>query len=287
MQRHRSYSRSRARSTSDSSRSRNRHTPTSISTSLNIISHVNHNTRHITTSVSSSPSHTSRAVRPQQRTPTRSSMASISTRQTVTSSLMSTSIRPLSIKLTSHSPQTKPSHASIENDEFSDLSDLSESEGETMKVPDNVKYDDFPMTKAAFKRLQSLQTQPGELVGLRTIVDTGGCSGFQYIYEKENIIPEVRSQITPPSPDIDFNSPDHTPVTQLIQHQEDYYFIRDGMASVIDNVSLPFVYGAQLDYRVEMIRSAFAVVNNPNVDLACGCGTSFSKKEKIPPSADV
>jgi iron-sulfur cluster assembly accessory protein len=64
----------------------------------------------------------------------------------------------------------------------------------------------------------------------------------------------------------------------MIQVGEDFVFQRDGVTVLVDDVSLPFLLGSELDYVVEMIRSAFQVVNNPNVDLACGCGTSFSKK---------
>ena len=36
--------------------------------------------------------------------------------------------------------------------------------------------------------------------------------------------------------------------------------------------------GATVDYEQEMIRSAFAIVNNPNSESACGCGSSFALK---------
>ena len=33
-----------------------------------------------------------------------------------------------------------------------------------------------------------------------------------------------------------------------------------------------------------MIKSAYAVTNNPNVDLACGCGASFALKAPAAPA---
>jgi len=36
--------------------------------------------------------------------------------------------------------------------------------------------------------------------------------------------------------------------------------------------------GSKIDYVEEMIRSSFAVVDNPNSESACGCGSSFAMK---------
>ena len=52
-------------------------------------------------------------------------------------------------------------------------------------------------------------------------------------------------------------------------------FERDGVTVVVDEVSLDFLQGAQVDYKQELIGSYFAV-ENPNATSACGCGTSFS-----------
>ena len=60
--------------------------------------------------------------------------------------------------------------------------------------------------------------------------------------------------------------------------EDDHIFERDGRAVVVDDASLEFVRGATIDFEQEMIRSAFAVVNNPNSDSACGCGSSFALK---------
>lgn len=47
---------------------------------------------------------------------------------------------------------------------------------------------------------------------------------------------------------------------------------------VVDNSSFELVKGATVDYVQEMIRSSFAVVNNPQSESACGCGSSFAVK---------
>jgi Fe-S cluster assembly iron-binding protein IscA len=47
---------------------------------------------------------------------------------------------------------------------------------------------------------------------------------------------------------------------------------------VVDSVSLPYLRGATLDFEEDMVKSAFAVVDNPNVEQGCGCGVSFAAK---------
>ena len=44
---------------------------------------------------------------------------------------------------------------------------------------------------------------------------------------------------------------------------------------VIDEVSLPFLENAVIDFTEELIGAHF-VIENPNATSSCGCGTSFS-----------
>lgn len=103
----------------------------------------------------------------------------------------------------------------------------------------------------------------GELLGgetgseeqaLRVAVRGGGCSGFQYA--------------------LAFDRP----------KEEDHVFEADGVAVVIDKVSMQFVFGSEVDY-VEGLQGAGFQVNNPNVVAACGCGSSFQVKEDSAESA--
>ena len=47
---------------------------------------------------------------------------------------------------------------------------------------------------------------------------------------------------------------------------------------VVDEKSLELLEGSTVDFVQEMIRSSFAVVDNPQSESACGCGSSFAVK---------
>ena len=112
------------------------------------------------------------------------------------------------------------------------------------------------VTTACAKRIKSLQAAQGNNdMKLRVVVDAGGCSGFQYVFNMEDPN-EVNSD---------------TGANDLV-------FSRDGAQVVVDSGSFEFIRGATIDFQQEMIRSAFAVVNNPQSESACGCGSSFALK---------
>ena len=62
------------------------------------------------------------------------------------------------------------------------------------------------------------------------------------------------------------------------QKDEDHVFEHQGVAVVVDKVSMQFVFGSEVDY-VDGLQGAGFVVNNPNVVAACGCGSSFQVRE--------
>ncbi|KAF6351451.1 iron-sulfur cluster assembly 2 [Rhinolophus ferrumequinum] len=55
-------------------------------------------------------------------------------------------------------------------------------------------------------------------------------------------------------------------------------FEQGGARVVVDSDSLAFVKGAQVDFSQELIRSSFQVLNNPQAQTGCSCGSSFSVK---------
>jgi len=55
-------------------------------------------------------------------------------------------------------------------------------------------------------------------------------------------------------------------------------FDKDGAKVLVDLSSFNFIKGATIDFQQELMKSAFVVMNNPNSESACGCGSSFAVK---------
>lgn len=81
---------------------------------------------------------------------------------------------------------------------------------------------------------------------LRVEVIGGGCSGFSYRFGFAESV-----------------------------NADDTVIERDGAKAVVDEASLPFLAGSEIDFVDEIIGAAFRI-HNPNATSGCGCGTSFS-----------
>ena len=132
-----------------------------------------------------------------------------------------------------------------------------------LAIQDN---DSVKITPSAVRQIHRLATQkrPDDPANafLRVYVDAGGCSGFQYKFELEDKDDEENP--------ID---PDEYVIIQTT--------LSDGSLTstiVIDEGSLEYIKGSTIDFVREMIRSSFAVVENPLSESACGCGSSFALK---------
>jgi iron-sulfur cluster assembly protein len=90
-----------------------------------------------------------------------------------------------------------------------------------------------------------------QTAGLRVGVRGGGCSGFQYALALDE--PKAEDQI----------------------------FDVDGIKIIVDEASLHYVDGSEVDYTESLMGSGFQV-NNPNVVASCGCGSSFRIAEEEP-----
>ncbi|CAA6660659.1 unnamed protein product [Spirodela intermedia] len=112
--------------------------------------------------------------------------------------------------------------------------------------------EDVHMTENCIRRMKELiaKEESNKEKMLRLSVETGGCSGFQYIFGLENK-----------------------------RNKDDRVFEKDGIKLVVDNVSYDFVKGATVDYVEELIRSAFLVSTNPSAVGGCSCKSSFMVKE--------
>jgi Fe-S cluster assembly iron-binding protein IscA len=170
------------------------------------------------------------------------------------------------LKLTTHKGTT-PAPSATETDAESDI-DFDEPSAPPLDLA-TIGPDYFLLSDAAVARLSTQRAAQGPAHGLRVIVDTGGCSGFQYQFHPAQL----------PLPPTSAATEDVEPrVTRSDDLPDEVVFRRGGAAVAVDAVSLPFLKGSTLDYKTELIRAGFAVIDNPNVDLACGCGTSFSRK---------
>ncbi len=102
------------------------------------------------------------------------------------------------------------------------------------------------MSENAATQIKKIMGQPGAGTYMRVAVNGGGCSGFQY----------------------EFGFADSA-------NEDDLVIERDGAKILIDEMSLEFLTGSEIDYTREIIGAAFKI-NNPNAVANCGCGTSFS-----------
>jgi iron-sulfur cluster insertion protein len=102
-------------------------------------------------------------------------------------------------------------------------------------------------TAAAAQKVRELITEEGNpALKLRVYISGGGCSGFQYGFSFDEQ-----------------------------QSDDDYVLERDGVALLVDPLSLQYLAGAEIDYR-ENLNGAQFVIRNPNARTTCGCGSSFS-----------
>ncbi|XP_055989944.1 iron-sulfur cluster assembly 2 homolog, mitochondrial-like [Sorex fumeus] len=102
------------------------------------------------------------------------------------------------------------------------------------------------LSESCVQRLLEI-TQGSEF--LRLEVEGGGCSGFQYKFSLDTVI-----------------------------NPDDRVFEQGGARVVVDGDSLALLKGAQVDFGQELTRSSFQVLNNPQAQQGCSCGSSFSLK---------
>lgn len=102
------------------------------------------------------------------------------------------------------------------------------------------------LSASAAQRINAILTDQMDADFLRVSVEGGGCSGFSYKFDFGKSI-----------------------------EADDLVIERDGAKVVIDQVSLPFMDGSEIDFVDELIGASFKI-HNPNATANCGCGTSFS-----------
>lgn len=101
------------------------------------------------------------------------------------------------------------------------------------------------MTPAAADKVRELLAQENDpSLGLRIFVAGGGCSGLQY------------------------------GMTLDEQQEGDTVVALQGINVLVDEMSIGYITGSEVDY-VDSLMGAGFTVNNPNAVSSCGCGHSF------------
>ena len=102
------------------------------------------------------------------------------------------------------------------------------------------------ITERAANHVRQSLTRRGKGEGLRLGVRPSGCSGKAYVLEFADSI-----------------------------QTDDTVFENHGVKVIVDQKSLLFLDGTELDYAKDGLNEGFKF-NNPNVKGECGCGESFT-----------
>ena len=98
---------------------------------------------------------------------------------------------------------------------------------------------------ATAKIVEVIQEEGNPELKLRMYVQGGGCSGMSYGFTLDEV------------------------------QNEDDWVIPAGSATVlVDSMSMQYITGAEVDFKDDLSGSQF-VINNPNAQTTCGCGSSF------------
>lgn len=100
--------------------------------------------------------------------------------------------------------------------------------------------------KAAEKVKFLIEDEGNQDLKLRVFVTGGGCAGFQYGFTFDELVAD-----------------------------DDAIIENHGVSLLVDSMSYQYLEGGVVDYTEGLEGSRF-VVENPNAETTCGCGSSFS-----------
>ena len=100
---------------------------------------------------------------------------------------------------------------------------------------------------SAVEKLRDLVAEEGNPnLMLRVFVQGGGCSGMSYGFTFDEL-----------------------------QNEDDFDFAYEDVRVVVDSMSMQYLQGSSIDYKEDLMGASF-VINNPQAQTTCGCGSSFS-----------
>ncbi|KAG4088843.1 hypothetical protein H8356DRAFT_1722745 [Neocallimastix lanati (nom. inval.)] len=144
---------------------------------------------------------------------------------------------------TESNKSTEENKNKIEEDKKDVEEEEEEEEDDEIKNINDMK---IKITDAAAERLNEINDNSKQY--LRIVVEAGGCHGFQYLLD----------------------------LTENIDPDDDIIFEKNGAKVVVDTMSLPYIDGATLNFKDDLMGSSFEIIDNPNATESCGCGNSFS-----------
>jgi iron-sulfur cluster assembly accessory protein len=102
------------------------------------------------------------------------------------------------------------------------------------------------ITENAAKRIAKILSSEADKNALRISVEGGGCSGFSYKFDLTGE-----------------------------RLDDDIVIERDNARVFIDQMSLVYMEGSEIDFVDNLLGQSFQI-KNPNAVASCGCGTSFA-----------
>lgn len=110
------------------------------------------------------------------------------------------------------------------------------------------------LTQSAIKHFEGIISKNAQAQGIRLRVKKSGCSGFAYVLEV------VDKAFAPAA--------------------QDMKIVNEKVIVFVDHDSADFLSGTVIDVADKGLGQKQVIFNNPNVVDACGCGESFTVKEK-------
>lgn len=99
---------------------------------------------------------------------------------------------------------------------------------------------------AMYKIKDILAEENNPKLKVRMFVQGGGCSGFQYGFTLDEAV-----------------------------NEDDFTVENSDELLIVDGMSMQYLTGAKVNYKDDLSGSQF-VIENPNAETTCGCGSSFS-----------